>query len=245
MGNAGTVEFSRDELMAVVIARLIRDGETVAIGANSPIPAAGCLLATHQHAPRARVIILRSRAHTPFHGGKEFFDFAQRGRVDVFFLGGIQIDAQANINLHVLGDYAQPARRFPGAFGSAVMYFVAKRTILFRTEHSRRIFVPRVDFVTSPGVTPPGVRRLGGPANVVTPLALLNFNRGTGLLELESVHPGHTVDEVRANTGFDLPVPPHAGVTPPPTGEDLALLRGPVLDALAGVYPQYVARART
>ena len=236
--------FTPDELMAAVIARQVADGETVAIGANSPIPAAGCLLATHLHAPRARVIILRSQEHTPFPGGKEFFDFAQRGRLDLFFLGGIQIDAHANINLHVLGDYAQPARRFPGAFGSAVMYFVARRTILFRTEHTRRIFVPRVDFITSPGVAPPGVRRRGGPSKVVTPLALLNFNRETELLELESVHPGHTVDEVLANTGFHLPVRPDVATTPSPTPDELSLLRGPVLDTLAGVYPQYVERAR-
>jgi glutaconate CoA-transferase subunit B len=233
-----------EEMMAVAIARQVRDGETVATGANSPIPAAGCLLATRLHAPRARVIILGSRTHNPFRGGKEFFDFCQRGRLDLFFLGGVQIDAQANINLHVLGDYAHPHRRFPGAFGSAVMYYVARRVILFRTEHTRRLFVPRVDFITSPGIAPPGVRRPGGPAKVVTPLALLTFNRETGLLELESVHPGHTVAEVLANTGFPLPVPPTAGPTPPPTAEELALLRGPVLDEVAEIYPQFVARAR-
>ncbi|MFN8559923.1 MAG: CoA-transferase [Dehalococcoidia bacterium] len=232
-----------DEMMAVTISRLIRDGETVATGANSPIPMAGCLLATRLHAPTTRVIVLRS-GHTPFPGGKEFFDFAQRGRLDVFFLGGIQIDAHANINLHVLGDYEHPQRRFPGAFGSGVMYFVAKRTILFRTEHTRRIFVPRVDFITSPGSSRPDVKRLGGPSKVVTPLALLNYNRDTGLLELESVHPGHTLDEVRENTGFELPVPDGAGMTPPPTAEELALLRGSVLDEVADVYPQYVARVR-
>jgi glutaconate CoA-transferase subunit B len=235
--------FTPDEMMAVTIARQVRDGETVATGANSPVPAAGCLLATHLHAPRTRVIILGSRDHNPF-GGKEFFDFCQRGKLDLFFLGGVQIDAHANINLHVLGDYHEPLRRFPGAFGSGVMYFVARRVILFRAEHSRRVFVPRVDFVTSPGSSPADVARPGGPAKVVTPLALLNFNREHGLLELESVHPGHTVADVLANTGFDLPVPPGTGMTPPPTNEELALLRGPVLDALADVYPQYVARAR-
>lgn len=235
--------FTSDEMMAVTIARQIRDGETVATGANSPIPASGCLLATHMHAPRTRVIILGSRTHNPF-GGKEFFDFCQRGKLDLFFLGGIQIDAHANINLHVLGDYHEPLRRFPGAFGSGVMYFVAKRIILFRTEHTRRLFVPRVDFVTSPGSSPADVVRIGGPAKVVTPMALLNFSQDAGLLELESVHPGHTLDEVLANTGFDLPVPPGAGLALPPTDEELALLRGPVLDTVAEIYPQYAAHVR-
>ena len=236
--------FTPEELMAVVIARRVRDGETVATGANSPVPAAGCLLAQRRHAPRARVIILGSRRYYPFATGKEFFDFAQRGRLDLFFLGGIQIDAQANINLHVLGDYHRPARRFPGAFGSGVLYHVVRRVILFRTEHSRRVFVPRVDFVTSPGVSPGWVRRPGGPEAVVTPLAVLRFNRALERLELESVHPGHTIDEVLANTGFALPVPPGAGVTPPPTPEELALLRGPVLDELEDTYPAFVARVR-
>ncbi len=236
--------FTPEELMAVVIASRVRDGETVATGANSPVPAAGCLLAQRRHAPRARVIILGSRRYYPFATGKEFFDFAQRGRLDLFFLGGIQIDAQANINLHVLGDYHRPARRFPGAFGSGVLYHVVRRVILFRAEHSRRVFVPRVDFVTSPGVSPGWVRRPGGPEAVVTPLAVLRFNRALERLELESVHPGHTIDEVLANTGCALPVPPGVGVTPPPTPEELALLRGPVLDELADTYPAFVARVR-
>jgi len=236
--------FSPAELMSVVIARQIRNGETVATGANSPIPAAGCLLATHLHAPDTHVIILGSRSHYPFAGGKEFFDFAQRGRLDLFFLGGTQIDAHANINLHVAGDYAHPTRRFPGAFGSGILYYVAGRIILFRTEHTRRLFVPRVDFVTSPGATPADVRRPGGPAKVVTPLALLDYNRCTGLLELESVHPGHTLAEVRANTGFDLTLRPGAGQTPPPTAEELVALRGPVLDTLVSIYPRFVAHTR-
>lgn len=238
------LSFTPEEMMAVVIARQIRDGETVATGANSPIPASGCLLATRLHAPRTRVIILGSRDYYPFTSGKEFFDFAQRGRLDLFFLGGIQIDAQANINLHVTGDYRHPERRFPGAFGSGILYFVTRRVILFRTEHTRRLFVPRVDFITSPGISPSDVVRPGGPAKVVTPLALLNFNRAAGLLELESVHPGHSVEEVRVNTGFELPLAEHAGSTAPPTAEELAALRGPVLDEIAQVYPRYAARAR-
>lgn len=236
--------FTPEEMMSVVISRQIRDGETVATGANSPIPAAGCLLATAMQAPSARVIILGSRTHYPFTSGKEFFDFAQRGRLDLFFLGGIQIDAEANINLHVLGDYAHPQRRFPGAFGSGVLYFAAKRVILFRTEHTRRLFVPRVDFITSPGSSGGDVRRPGGPDKVVTPLALLAFDRNRRRLELESVHPGHTIDEVLANTGFDLPVRPGAGGTPPPTDEELTLLRGQVLETLTPIYPAFVERAR-
>ena len=185
--------FTPEEMMSVVISRQIRDGETVATGANSPIPAAGCLLATAMQAPSARVIILGSRTHYLFTSGKEFFDFAQRGRLDLFFLGGIQIDARANINLHVIGDYAHPQRRFPGAFGSGVLYYAAKRVILFRTEHSRRLFVPRVDFLTSPGYLEGGDSRrqagllFGGVSQVITNLALLGFDQQTANIGVESV----------------------------------------------------------
>jgi glutaconate CoA-transferase subunit B len=176
-------------MMAVAIAREVRDGERVATGANSPIPASGCLLAQHLHAPATRVIILGSNTHYPFTSGKEFFDFAQRGLLDLFFLGGIQIDGSANINLHVLGDYYRPERRFPGAFGSGVLYYVAKRVILFRAEHSRRVFVPRVDFITASGHTPDYPQRSGGPSNVVTPLAVLDFSRSAGAYRLRPARP--------------------------------------------------------
>jgi glutaconate CoA-transferase subunit B len=241
MITTGVDGYSVEELMAVAIAREVRDGETVATGANSPIPAAGCLLAQHSHAPAARAIILGSTSYYPFTSGKEFFDFAQRGRLDLFFLGGIQIDARANINLHVLGPYAHPKRRFPGAFGSGVLYYVAGRVILFRAEHSRRVFVPQVDFVTAPGATPEMPQRRGGPSKVVTPLAVLAFNPAQQRLELESLSPGASFSAVQARTGFDLHAPDPAPVTPPPTVEELELLRGPVREVLRGIYPGFVA----
>jgi glutaconate CoA-transferase subunit B len=228
-------------MMAVAIAREVRDGERVATGANSPIPASGCLLAQHLHAPATRVIILGSNTHYPFTSGKEFFDFAQRGLLDLFFLGGIQIDGSANINLHVLGDYYRPERRFPGAFGSGVLYYVAKRVILFRAEHSRRVFVPRVDFITASGHTPDYPQRSGGPSKVVTPLAVLDFNSSRGRLELESIHPGFSLVEVQERTGFDLHAPTPVPSTAPPSAEELRLLRGPVREVLRGVYPAFVA----
>jgi glutaconate CoA-transferase subunit B len=241
--TAVAITYLPEELMAVAIAREVRDGEAVATGANSPIPASGCLLATRLHAPSARAIILGSEAYYPFTSGKEFFDFAQRGQLDLFFLGGIQIDACANINLHVLGSYVRPARRFPGAFGSGVLYYVARRVILFRNEHSRRVFVPHVDFITAPGSTPEMPQRPGGPSKVVTPLAVLAFNRDHGRLELESITPGVSLDEVQSCTGFDLHAPAQIPATPPPTAYELELLRGPVREELRSVYPHFVQKS--
>lgn len=229
--------------MAVVISRQVHDRVASATGANSPIPASGCLLAQATHAPRARIIILGSEEYYPFQGGKEFHDFAMRGNLDLFFLSGIQIDAEANINLHLLGDYARPRARFPGAFGSAALYFMARRIVLFRTEHTRRTFVPRVDFITAPGGSGPEVFRPGGPVKVVTPIAVLSLNQEKGRLELESVHPGHTAAEVVENTGFPLPLRPDLRETPPPSESELGILRGPVRDKLRAIYPTFVAQA--
>ena len=214
-----------DELMATVIARDVRDGETVGIGVNSPIPAAGVLLARRLHAPGVRIRLRGIDDGVPFIGSKEFFDLAQRGSLDLFFLSGIQIDARGRINMHRVG-----GRRFPGAFGSAVLYPLVKRVILFRTEHSPRVFVPDLEFVTA----------AGRPHLVVTPKAVLAPGED-GLLELVSWHPGESAASVQAATGFKLPVRQGAGETAAPTAEELALLRGPVLAEMTAAYPEYVA----
>jgi len=230
--------------MAAVIAREVRDGETVAVGTLSPIPAAGALLARARHAPQATVIIINHEDYWPFHNGsKEFYDFAQRGKFDLFFLSGGQIDQFGNLNLITIGDHDHPAVRLPGGAGSAMLYYLARRVILFRPDHTPRTFVPRVDCVTSPGSGPPGVFRPGGPWKVVTPLAVLAFNRETKRLELESVHPGISVAEVQSATGFPLAPRREGSITPPPTERDLAILRGPVREAVAKLYPVFCETA--
>jgi glutaconate CoA-transferase subunit B len=132
----------------------------------------------------------------------------------------------------VLGDYERPSRRFPGAFGSAVLYPVVPRVILFRTEHSPRVFVRRVDFVSASG----------SPDRVITPLAVLGYDRRTRRLELDSYHPGQSIERVQAATGFQLPVRPTVHQTRPPTLTELAVLREQVYPALADVYPRFVQR---
>ena len=96
--------------------------------------------------------------------------------------------------------------RFPGSFGSAYLYYVVPKVILFRTEHSRRTLVPQVDFISAPGASEPNVFRPGGPIALVTNRCLFSF--ADGRFTLASVHPGHTVEEVIENTGFDFE---HAG----------------------------------
>jgi glutaconate CoA-transferase subunit B len=221
-GNRG---YGDDELMAILLAREVRDGEVSACGALSQIPAAGLLLAKHTHAPDAELIILNT-VFRPFQTSRQFHFLAQRGELGLFFVSGVQIDRHGNYNLHQVGaDPAHPTMRFPGGYGGGMIYYCARRTVVFRTEHTRRSFVERVDFVSAAGSTPPQVLRLGGPTKVVTPKATLRFAKDEALLRLESVHAGHTVDEVRENTGFDLGDTAPAPQTSPPTEEELHVLR--------------------
>jgi glutaconate CoA-transferase subunit B len=236
-------ECTPEEMMAVVISREVRDGETVAVGAASPIPAAGCILAEHLQAPRINLIILGSREYYPFPGGgSELHFLAQRGELDLFFLSGIQIDSRGNINLHVIGDYLAPKTRLPGAYGSAMLYYMARRVILFRTEHTRRTFVEKVDFVTAPGITPASVHREGGPSKVVTPKAVLGWDGREGRWVLEAVHPGSSAQEVKENTGFELGVSASLGMTPAPTERELSVLRDAVRDKLKEIYPDFAEK---
>lgn len=237
----GTPRYTTEELMACVIAREVRDGETCATGAVSPIPAAGLLLAQALHAPHTTLIILDhpDPRYNPFPDSSGIHFLAQRGKLDLFFLSGIQIDRYGNFNLHVIGDYSLPRVRMPGAYGSGMLYYMAKRVILFRTEHTRRTFVEKVDFISGAGSTPPTVYRPGGPYKCVTTAAVLRFNKALPGWELESVHPGLTVEEVQANTGFPLVPSTDFCTTPAPTAEEIHTLRSVVRERLAPAYPQF------
>jgi glutaconate CoA-transferase subunit B len=229
------------EVMAVTIARRLGDGETIAVGSVSPIPASACLLARATHAPQARLILLGNADRFPFNGGmQEFYNFAMRGKLDVFFGSGAQIDEHGNFNLSVIGDYAKPKVRLPGGRAQGVLPFVVKRFYLFRTDHSRRVFVPRVDFITAPGTSPDNVYRPGGLAAVITDLCVLEFSKERARLELASLHPGVALEEVEAKTGFPLHAPSPVPPSPTPTARELELLRGSVREELETFYPEYV-----
>src|SRR5690349_23886482 len=185
--------FSSTELLVAVVARLLQGCAHVAVGASSPIPGAGALLARSQSGGAMRVSVLGSVKDNAFtSGGVELFDLAAQGRIDAFFLGGGQIDGQANINLVGAGPYPDTTVRWPGSFGSAYLYFLVPRVILFREEHTRRVMVPKVDFISAPGVSKAGVYRPGGPHALLTSLALFSFERARQRFRLETVHPGHS-----------------------------------------------------
>jgi glutaconate CoA-transferase subunit B len=182
--------------------------------------------------------LLQKRAGNPVtEGSRELFDLAGQGRIDVFFLGGAQIDGEANINL-----VEAEGKRFPGSFGSAFMYFTAGKTILFREEHSPRVLVKKVDYVSAPGWSPPEVERRGGPVALLTGKALFFWQKEKRRFRLESMHPGGSVGDVRDSTGFVFDLPALTPETPGPTHSELDLLRGPVAEVIAENYPQFARR---
>jgi len=242
-GRRPMAELREEELLIGVIAGMLQGLGHVAVGAASPVPGAAALLARRLSGGRLRVSILGSEAHSSFtDGSRELFDCAGQGRIDAFFLGGVQIDGAANVNLVGPGPYPKTEPRFPGSFGAAYLYYTVPRVILFRQEHSPRSLVERVDFVTAPGTSLPEVYRPGGPYALVTGRCVFAFDREKRRFRLERCHPGHDLAEIRRETGFDFDVAPKVAQTAAPAPEALALMRGVLIDEIAEVYPQFAAR---
>lgn len=248
---------AKGHIMAAALAWALRNGDRVVMGANSLLPMAAARLAQLTHAPDLTILAGASggvntlvEPLVPSSGdyanlvAEAVLDFPQvlmlqmGGRTDVFFAGGLQIDRNGNCNLAYIGHAAQPTLRGPGSAGLPWSTRSA-RTILYTTSHTRRLFVPHVDFISSPGWNAGGGDGKGkGPELVVTPLAVLDFNEA-GEMRLVSLHPGVTLDQLQANTGFDLDVPqgpPPA--TPQPSSRELQLLRDLDPDGLLAVVVQ-------
>jgi glutaconate CoA-transferase subunit B len=235
---------STDELLIVLMSRDIRDWETCACGALSMIPAASMLLAEATTAPHIETIILGSE-ELDSNMGKDIHFLAQRGKLDLFYHSAVQFDAEGNFNLHVLGDPNAPDRRLPGGYGSGLISYTAKRIFFFRTEHSTRTFVPKVDFVSGASVTPPEILRGPEQFRLYTTMAIMSFDRQTARYSVESIHGGFTADDVRENTGFDLDISEPCAVTPPPSEEELHTLRTEVRERMieTGTYPAWAESA--
>ncbi len=236
------MNYSPSELMTINAARLLRDGDVVFVGVG--LPNLACNLARRTHAPNLTLVyeagvIGAQPARLPLSIGDptlvsgaaavcsmyEIFAFyLQRGLIDVGFLGGAQIDRFANVNATVIGPYSKPKVRLPGSGGSAEIAAWAKRTY-FITPHQKRRFPEKCDFVTGAGG---GVLRAalrgGGPHAVVTDIGILEPGAG-GELILTALHPGRTVEDALANTGWALKVSEQVRTTEPPAANELWFLR--------------------
>lgn len=241
------MEYTASELMTIMAARLLRDGDVVFVGVG--LPNLACNLARRTHAPQLYMIyeagVIGARpARLPLSIGDPtlvsgaaavcsmydvFAFYLQRGNVDVGFLGGAQIDRYGNINATVIGDYDHPKVRLPGSGGSMEIAAWANRCYII-TPHQKRRFPEQVDFQTSAGFCYHGQARRSagvrgsGPQAVVTNLGILEPDQ-EGELILAALHPGVTVEEVQANTGWPLRVAENIRYTEPPTGEELRILR--------------------
>jgi glutaconate CoA-transferase subunit B len=240
--------YTKTELMICVAARLFEDGTTCFIGTGIPMLAA--MLASKTTAPNIVPVfefggtgaILEElpravgEART-FHKGIsalgicDTMETAQRGFLDYGFLGGAQIDIYGNLNSVTIGDHDHPKARLPGSGGGNDVGTHCWRTIAIM-QHDARRFVPKVDFVTTPGfLSGPGARQKAGlppgtaPAYVVSTLALMDYDPQTCRMRLKATHPGVTIEEVVANTGFELVMPEKVGVNDPPSAGELRLLR--------------------
>lgn len=234
--------YNKDEFLVCALGRELLGCKHIAVGSAGALHAAAALLAAELSKEDVRVSILGSEEDNFFSdGGRELFDCAHQGRIDAFVLGGGQIDGEANLNFVGVGDYPNLSVRWPGSFGSPVMYSVIRRVVLFREEHSTRVLVPRVAFISAPGHTQAGGYRPGGPSALVTGLCVFAFDRSVRRFRLQSLHPGHTLEEVRANTGFSFDTPQDPPETPEPSPVELEFVRGVVAKRLARTYPRFAA----
>jgi len=242
-------EVTANELLAIMGSRELRDHQTVFTGVGAPMMAS--VLAQRLHAPRLTMVIeggiigpqwrpgwlpistneMRAAYHAQMLPGiTDAFLIAQRGFLDVGFIGGAQIDQYGNLNTSAIGDYDRPKVRLPGSGGANDIISLC-RSVIILTVHEKRRFIPKVDFITSPGHLAGGDSReragllFGGVSRVVTTLGLFGFEPTSRRMRLEAVYPGITVEQVRDHTPFDLLVADQVTTAPAPSAKELEILR--------------------
>lgn len=241
------IAYTKTELLVAVAASLLENGKSVVVGTGLPLLSA--LLAQRTHAPDLLLIfeaggfgaevpvlpISVGDSRTVYRGTiassmHDVMSAGQAGYIDFGFLGAAQIDPYGNLNSTVIGPYDQPKVRLPGSGGASDIGSFAWQTILIMNQSVDR-FVPKLDFLTTPGYLdgPGGRARAGLPANtgpyrVITQLGLYDFDEDTKRLRLIAVHPGITVEEALAASSFELLVVNEVDTTMPPTAEQLRLM---------------------
>jgi len=249
MSNNETKKYNMREFLAFTGASVLEDGKCVFVGTGLPMIAG--ILAQKTHAPHLLIIFeaggvgpiltelpISVGQELTFHKGitatsmHDVMSSCQAGFVDYGFLGGAQMDMYGNINTTCIGDHDHPKARLPGSGGANDIASFAHKTILIIGGQSKRTFVSKVDFLTTPGyLDGPGAREKAGlpqgtgPYRVITQLAIFGFDDKTKRLKLISIHPGVTLEEVKDNCSFDIIIPEKYGISAEPTDKDLDILR--------------------
>jgi glutaconate CoA-transferase subunit B len=247
-GEAMPGEATALEVMVAAAAREIHDGDVVFVGMRLPLIA--FRLAKLTHAPAAYGIFenglvrdvpspepLFTMSDTPNVVGAHMctrlslaMALLSRGRVDVGFIGGAEVDRFGNVNSSYIGSRQRPDVRLPGSGGACDIASLAKRLLIIMAHEPHRL-KPAVDYITSPGYLTGGEARrvaglsAGGPAALITTLGVFDFDPVTREAVLRSHHPGATIDQIREHTGWPLRVAADAAETPPPGPEELRLIR--------------------
>lgn len=240
--------YTASELLAILSARELRNGQVVFAGVGIPLLAAtlaqrldcpgltilfeggviGAFIEPGKLPPSTNDQRCTKRANMVL-GSAEVLLLLQRGYVDVGFMGGAQIDQFGNLNSSFIGDPQRPTTRLPGTGGGNDISSLAQMIVAMR--HERRRFVEHVDFITSPGwIEGDDSRResglsTGGMHRVVTDLGVFGFEEGTRRMKVLALNPGVTPEQVQDNTGFTLAFADDLGTTPPPSAKELATLR--------------------
>lgn len=241
------IDYNLSQLMVAAAAREIADNEIVFVGMRLPL--LGYLLAKSTHAPDAVGIyelgvVRDTMAPEPIltmgdlpnlHRAQWLADTAdmmgllQSGWVDASFIGGAQVDRYGNLNTSYIGGVSKVSTRLPGSGGACDLASLAKRHIIIMA-HEKRRFVPRVDYITSPGFGDGngwrervGLPR-GGPSAVITTLGIMRFDPANREMQLAAVHPGVSVEQVLANTGWPLQIAEDLDHTPIPTDAELQMI---------------------
>ena len=242
--------YTIDELMVATLAWQFTSDDILLNGTISFIPVAAVLLARQTHAPGLTWVagavgvdadpgsIIANTLDPPMWKNcvmylpqlEDMWSYVHRGTLETFCIRGAQIDQYGNVNNSVIGDYHKPKVRLPGSAGMGDMGSLDKRIFIWSTTHNPRTFVEKVDFRACVGWLDGGDSRarLGlknGPEIVITDLCVMDFEPVSKRMRLKSLHPGVSVEEVQAQTGFELVIPDSVPETPPPTDEQIRLLR--------------------
>jgi glutaconate CoA-transferase, subunit B len=241
--------YNTREFLAFIGASLLEDKKTVFVGTGFPIIAA--MLAQKTHAPKLVIVFEAgglgpSLPELPVSVGEsrtfykavsassmhDTMSLSQAGYIDFGFLGAAQMDMYGNINTTVIGDHDLPKSRLPGSGGANDVASFSRKLITIIARQSKRTFVDKLDFLTTPGFLngPEARERVGlpqgtGPHRVITQLGLYGFDDKTKRLKLLSLHPGVTIDEIKENSSFDIMLPSRIRTSPEPSEKDLRILR--------------------
>ncbi len=232
------------DLMIYAMSREIKNHNSALHGVSSPLPVLAMSLARKTHAPDMAFISgaggvdpeferiflssfdpRQNEGASAYYGLHEVFDLAQKGELHVMFLGSAQIDLHGNTNLSVIGSIENPKVQLPGGAASAFLMPITPQVVIWSTRHTPRTFVEEVDFVTGQGYNHRTEEQMKNEMTIVSNLGVMNFKNPDRVMQIQSYHPGHSIEEIQEATGFELLVAADVAETPVPGADVIDLIK--------------------